>query len=259
MAQAHVLDAFDLSDRAAVVTGGGSGIGRQIAVGLADVGASVVVIGRREDRLQETVRHITERGGTAAHVTADLRDAKSISDVFASAAANFGRLDILVNNAGVTLVKPSTEVTVEDWDRILQVNLRSVFFCSAAAIAHFHGSGGGVILNIASIGALRGGAGVYSAYSASKGGVVSLTRSHAVEWAAANVRVNCIVAGAFHTEMSRRAYEDPELHARYVRRIPRGRTGSPEEIAPLAVYLSAPASDFITGEAFVIDGGQVMR
>ena len=116
-----------------------------------------------------------------------------------------------------------------------------------------------MIVNVASIAALKGGAGVYTAYAASKGGMISMTRSLAAEWARDHIRVNCIAAGAFRTEMSAAAYEDPEIHARYIQRIPMGRTGETHEIAPLAVYLASPASAFVTGEVFVIDGGQVMK
>lgn len=255
-----VLNAFGLDGQVALVTGGGTGLGRAISVGLASVGAHVVVVGRRAQPLEQSVELIRGQGGRADSVIHDLSDAATIPALVDEVARLGGRLDILVNNAGMTIVKPSVDLSISEWDEIVDVNLRSAFFCSAAAVRQFdRQESRGVILNIASIAAIRGGAGVYSAYSATKGGLVSLTQSHATEWAPRGVRVNCVAVGAFHTGMSAAAYSDPAVHAKYVRRIPLGRTAEPQELAPLAVYLCSPASRFMTGETVVIDGGQTMR
>jgi 2-dehydro-3-deoxy-D-gluconate 5-dehydrogenase len=242
------------------VTGGGRGLGRAISLALAEYGARVVLVGRQTSALEETSKEIEDRGGIARYVKCDVTQLAALSDLIGFCVEAFGSLDILVNNAGVTIVKPSLELSEEEWRQVLDTNLTATFFCANAAAKQFlRQETGGVIINIASVGALQGGSGVYSSYSASKGGVVSLTRSLASEWAKHNIRVNCIAPGAFNTDMSRAAYDDPAIHAAYVRRIPRGRTAEAFEIAPLAVYLASRAADFVTGETFVIDGGQVMK
>lgn len=255
-----VRQQLDLTGKVALVTGGGRGLGRSIALGLAEFGAKVVLAGRTETALANTMQEIQQAGGQARYVITDVSKVDQIRAAVDFAVSQFGRLDVMVNNAATTLVKPTLEHTVEDFMHVINTNLTSCFFgCQAAAIQFIRQGSGGVIINVSSIGALQGGSGVYSSYSAAKGGVVSLTRSLASEWARENIRVNCIAPGAFYTDMSKAAHDNPEIHARYLRRIPLGRIGQPYEIAPLAVYLASPASSFVTGEVFVIDGGQVMR
>lgn len=255
-----VHELLDMTGQVALVTGGGRGLGRSIALGLAEFGAKVVVAGRTPEPLAETVSEIQARGGDARYIVTDVSQVEQIRRAVAFAVEEFDRLDVLVNNAAITIVKPTLEHTEEDFMRVVNTNLTSCFFgCQAAAAQFIRQGSGGAIINVGSIGGLQGGSGVYTSYSAAKGGVLALTRALASEWAGHGIRVNCIAPGAFYTDMSKAAHDNPQVHEKYLRRIPLRRIGQAYEIAPLAVYLASRASAFVTGELFVIDGGQVMK
>jgi NAD(P)-dependent dehydrogenase (short-subunit alcohol dehydrogenase family) len=233
-----------LEGRAAIVTGGASGIGLAVARRFAAEGCRVA---------------IADRAPAAGEPPVDVADAAQVQALVSGTLHRFGRLDILVNAAGIYPATPSLVETPESvWDEVLSVNLKGVFLCCKAAIPAMLGSGGGSIINLSSIGALRGT--TYSVpYGAAKAGVIQLTRSAAVQYGPLGIRANCIVPGLVDTPMSRRTTGSVEEFVRRAAEIPLGRAGKPEEIASLALYLASPESAFVNGAAIVIDGGATTR
>lgn len=250
---------FDLSGRVAMVTGGNGGIGRGIALGLARAGADVVIVGRDEAKNAAVVDEVHALGPRALGVTCDVLDRAQIESAFAAAEAEYGRLDILVNNAGIAGGGRPEEIPQETWDAVLGTNLTSMF--QACQIAHplLKASGsassiGGKVINIGSEYSLFGAAGVLP-YSASKGGVVQLTKSLAVAWARDNIQVNCIVPGWIATDMTQGVQQNERNYSRIIDRTPARRFGQPEELGGAAVFLASHASDFVTGVVLPVDGG----
>jgi len=245
-----VRDLFDLNGRVALVTGGGSGIGRAIAAALAGAGADVVVLGRRSDPLAETVAAI----GTAAVVVGDLARLDGIPTLAEKAAMPFGPPDILVNAAGVNLREPAEEVTPESWNQTLAINLSVPFFLARALVAAMRAKGWGRIINIASLQSVRAfPRGV--AYGASKGGVAQLTRAMAEAWSAEGIACNAIAPGFFPTELTAPVFADPERAAWAAGQTMIGRNGRLEDLDGTAIFLAAPASDYVTGQVLYVDGG----
>ena len=245
---------FDLTGRVALVTGGGSGIGRAIAQALADAGASVVVLARRSDALEETVAAIAESGGRAAAVTADLARMNVLPAVAEEAAGPFGPPDILVNAAGVNLREPAEEVTPESWDRTLAINLSVPFFLARALVPAMRAKGRGRIINIASLQSARAfPRGI--AYGVSKGGVAQLTRAMAESWSAAGITCNAIAPGFFPTALTAAVFADQERAQHLANQTAIGRNGRLEDLHGTAVFLAAPASDYVTGQVIYVDGG----
>src|SRR5437016_4037403 len=240
-----------LANRVALITGGGSGIGRAIALAFAREGAKVVISGRRKNRL-ETVAH--EIGAHCLPVQADAGDAQDITRLVKVAAEHFGGLHVLVNNAALLFAGTAESQTEEEWDQIFNVNVRGLWLLSRAALPHIRAAGGGSIVNIASILSLVG-ARNRAAYSASKGAVLALTRAMALDHAAEKVRVNCICPGIVATELVARF--TPDENARRMREAlhPLGRFGQPEDVAHLALFLASDESAWVTGSAFPMDGG----
>jgi 2-deoxy-D-gluconate 3-dehydrogenase len=238
----------------AIVTGGGRGIGRAIAVGLAQAGADVAVVGRSLDVLESAVGQIEGHGRRGFALTADLRDVAAVHDVFDRAPAELGGLDILVNSAGVQLTGPSLEVTEEDWDATLDSNLKSLFFCCQAAGRRYVEQGRGKIVNLGSTFSLVGFPG-FAAYTASKGGVLQLTRTLAAEWSSLGINVNAIGPTAIRTEMNAYLLDDPDFLEAFLPRLPVGRIGLPSDVVGAAVFLSSSASDFVHGHLLMVDGG----
>jgi len=247
-----------LKDKVAIVTGAARGIGRASAILFAKEGAKVTVADNRADLGQETVRLIEEAGGQARFVLTDVADEKQVRALVDGTVAEWGKLDILFNNAGIVLVKFLEDTTVAEWDRLMGVNLKSIFLSVKYAVPHMKRQGGGVILNTASIGSFIG---QYKtpAYIASKGAVMLLTKSLALDYGADNIRVNCICPGITDTPMLREHIEASGDPAAVIRertaRVPIGRFLTPEDLARAALYLVSDESEGVTGAAHLVDGG----
>jgi len=250
--------AEELAGRVAVVTGAGRGLGRALALALADAGADVALAGRSVAPLDAVAQEVTARGRRAHVVPTDVDDGAAVEAMVESAVGALGRIDVLVNNAGVLRSRPILETSDEEWDEVVRTNLRGTFLALRAAGRHLVRQRSGKVVNIASNFAFKG-VGGFASYCASKAGIVALTRTAAAEWAGYGVQVNALAPGYFATDMNAAAREDPDLEARILRRIPAGRLGQPDELGRWAVLLASPASDFVTGETVVVDGGQLAR
>jgi len=249
-----------LEGKVALITGGSSGIGRVAALAFAREGARVVLGNRRVEEGEETVRRVREAGGEALVVRTDVTRAADVEALVAKAVQTYGRLDCAFNNAGMTGDMARTaECTEENWDRTLNVNLKGVWLAMKYEILQMLNQGGGAIVNNASVAGLvgmRGG----PAYSASKGGVVQLTRTAALEYAKAGIRVNAVCPGFVATPMTEEhTRTNPDLEA-WIKRIqPMGRLATPEEVAEAVVWLCSDAASFVTGHPLVLDGGLVAQ
>ncbi len=251
-----IQEKFGLDGKIAAVIGGTSGIGKAIALGLAGAGAEVAPLSRRKEKVEETAAEIEKLSGKKppAH-TVDALDCTSMRSVLEKIADECGSLDILVNSAGATLKKPSIELTEEEWDRVVDTNLKALFFsCQAAARIMTAKKSGGKIINIASLASYTG-LNEVAAYCASKGGVLSLTRALGREWAQHDINVNAIAPGVFLTPLNEHLLAIKERHDMFVSRTPMGRIGHVDELVGAALYLASPASDFMTGQAIIVDGG----
>jgi 2-dehydro-3-deoxy-D-gluconate 5-dehydrogenase len=244
---------FDLSGRVAVVTGGNGGIGRGIALGLAQAGAGVAVVARNEDKNRRVVDELEALGVPAVSVKVDVAQREELPAVFQQVEKKLGPVNILVNNAGIAVLGGVLDLSPADWDRVLETNLNACFLLSKLAASSMVQRGGGKIINIASELALFGSAHVPS-YSASKGALVQLTKSMAIELAKFNVQVNAIAPGFIDTDMVA-AIKTMPLYDDVIKRTPAGRFGTPEECAGTAIYLASHASDFVTGATIYLDGG----
>ena len=246
---------FDLTGKAAIVTGGNGGIGLGIARGLAAAGASVAVAARDADKTRSAVDELRAMGASAVGVSVDVADEASVADAVARAADALGGADILVNNAGIGIRKPPQDYSADEWRRVIAVNLDGAFLCSREVYPHMKRAGGGKIINIGSMTSVFGSDWVAS-YSASKGGVVQLTKSLAVAWAADNIQVNAILPGWIHTDLTAPIRQNFPERYEYIRsRIPNGRWGEPNEMGGAATFLASAASDYVTGVSLPVDGG----
>ena len=243
-----------LAGKKAIVTGGGRGIGRAIAMAFAEAGADVAVIGRTAELLEETAAAVGGLGRTAGFKAADLTDVSGIPGVFGELADELGGFDILVNSAGVQLTAPALDVSEQDWDATIDANLKALFFCCQAAGHHFVEAGAGKIINLASTFSIVGFPG-FAAYCASKGGVMQLTRTLSLEWAPHGVNVNAIAPTAVRTEMNAYLLDDPGFLEAFIPHVPAGRVGQPNDVAGSAVFLASSASDFVHGHLLFVDGG----
>jgi len=245
----------ELKGRVAIVTGGNGGIGLGMARGLAKAGARIVVAARDPEKSAAAVRELSALGAEALAIAVDVADERSVEALVAAAVERCGRLDILINNAGINIRKPVQDLALAEWRQVIDVNLTSAFLCARAAHPHMKRAGGGKIINIGSMLSLFG-ASFAPAYGASKGGIVQLTRSLAVAWAADNIQVNAVLPGWIDTELTQQARRDVAgLNERVLARSPSGRWGSSEDFEGIAVFLGSAASAFVTGAAIPVDGG----
>jgi 2-dehydro-3-deoxy-D-gluconate 5-dehydrogenase len=251
------LEQFSLAGKVAIVTGSGTGLGEGMAYGLAKAGADIAGV-YHNDRPQN--KEIIENMGRRFHgIQADLSHISSVGNIVDQTIETFGRLDILVNNAGIIRRSPSVDFTEKDWDDVMNVNLKSLFFLSQAAARQFLKQGhGGKIVNIASMLSFQGGILVPS-YTASKSGVMGLTRLLACEWAPHNINVNAIAPGYMATRNTQPIQDDPVRNKQILERIPAGRWGSPDDLHGTVVFLASEASRYIHGYTLAVDGGWLAR
>ena len=245
------MNLFDLKGKTALVTGGNGGIGLGMAQGLAAAGARVAIAGRDAAKNSQALKSLSG----AIALQADLKDERSCRAMVDDAAKQLGRLDILINNAGMNIRKQPQEFSIEEWRTVMDTNLTSAFVASQTAYAHMKKAGAGKIVNIGSMMSIFG-ASFTTAYAASKGGIVQMTRAMATAWARDNIQVNAVLPGWIDTALTRGAREQVKgLHENVLRRTPAGRWGEPKDLSGIAVFLCSPASDFITGTAIPVDGG----
>ncbi len=253
-----ILDNFRLDGRVALVTGARQGLGQAFAAALAEAGADVAALDRGD--VDETSAVIGGLGRRCVPIQRDLR-ATSVADlnqIVERVAADMGRLDILVNNAGIIRRAPAIEFAEADWDDVLQINLKAVFFLSQAAAKVMVRQGSGKIINVASMLSFQGGI-IVPSYTAAKSGVAGITRALANEWAKHNVNVNAVAPGYMATDNTAPLRADPTRSASILSRIPAGRWGTPEDLKGIAVFLASPASDYLHGAIIPVDGGWLTR
>lgn len=249
--------AMSLEGRTALVTGAGKGLGRAVALGLAKAGANVALLARTRKDLAAVKAEVEALGRKASVEVADATKSAAVDAAFANTVVTFGKVDIVVHSAGGSLRKPSLQLTDADWDGLIAANLTSTFIVNRAAGRLMTAQGSGSIINIASSAGLRGRP-INAPYSAAKAGVINLTRALAMEWASYGVRVNTIAPGRFLTPLTSAEMGDPVKYAAFVKQVPLGRIGRPEELEEIAVWLASEASAFVTGSVLVIDGGQTL-
>jgi 2-deoxy-D-gluconate 3-dehydrogenase len=245
---------IDLAGKVALVTGAGRGIGRAIAVGLAEAGADVCVTARTVAEIDETAEAVGALGRSTLAVPADATDAKAVVRVVERAVAELGGLQILVNNAGIDLAKPLLDTDEDGYDRVMDTNVKSMFLFTRAVGPRMIAQRYGRVVNVASVGAYVA-APNQAIYHASKAAAAHLTKATAIEWARHNITVNAVAPGWVRTELIRHLSDDEEKLGRYLKAIPLRRLGEPEEIAPLVAYLASDLAAFMTGSVVVIDGG----
>ncbi|MBP2559517.1 2-deoxy-D-gluconate 3-dehydrogenase [Neorhizobium galegae] len=248
---------FDLTGKTAIVTGANTGLGQAISVALAQAGADVALVGRSS--MAETETAVSAAGGRSLSIQADLSSLEPVDRIISETVAWTGRADILVNNAGIIRRADAIDFSEADWDAVMDVNLKTVFFLSQAFARRLITEGkGGKIVNIASLLSFQGGIRIPS-YTASKSGLAGLTRLLACEWAAKGINVNAIAPGYFTTNNTEALRDDPDRNAAILSRIPAGHWGQPEELGGAAVFLASPASDYVHGVVLPVDGGWLAR
>lgn len=248
------LDKFKVTGKVAVITGGSKGLGREMAFGLGEAGAKVVVASRTVSLIEETANEIIKKGGEAIAIPVDVNSQQSIEQLVARVMDHYGRVDILINNAGIAPMKRTIDLEVSDWDEVMNTNLKSAFLLSKAVAASMLKQRSGKIINIGSVlGEMA--STIAMPYCVSKAGLAHMTRALALEWASRGINVNCIAPGFFETEMTEQQRED-EAHLKFLNyKIPYKRLGKPEEIVGAAIFLASEASDYMTGSVLFIDGG----
>ena len=248
---------YDLKDKVAIVTGAGRGMGRTHALTLSQAGADVVVSDVLEDGIKKVAEEIKKIGGKALAIKCDVANKKEVDELIAKTIEKFGKIDILVNNAGICPFKPFLEMTEEEFERVIRVNLKGYFLCAQAAAREMAKQKSGVIINIASIamGQVGMGFSTLTHYCASKGGIVAMAEAMAIELAPLGIRVNTISPGAIETPMVDPLKKDPQAFEGLIKKIPLQRIGKPEEISNVVLFLASPASSYMTGSVIIVDGG----
>lgn len=253
----HVKDMFELNGKAAIVTGGSVGLGAQMATALAEAGAHVVIAARKVDRCIELASKLEKLGVRALPVACDVSKAEDCQNLVDVTVKEFGRLDILINNAGISWVMPAIDFHMDKWQKVMNLNVNGTFQLSQMAARVMKEKGGGKIINMCSIGAFGGDfpENVDSiVYTTSKGAVLTMTKDLAVKWARYGITVNAMCPGWFPTSLNDKHLE--QMAPKLIPRIPLGRYGGNEDLKGLTVFLASAASDYITGECIIIDGGQ---
>jgi len=248
------LKQFSLTGKIAVVTGGSKGLGRAMAVGLADAGATVAVVSRTKSLIEETAQEIIKAGGEAIAVPTDIKNEQDIERMSKAVMDTYGRIDILINNAGIAPMGPAVDIPLQEWNDVMDTNLKSVFLTAKTIGKIMMQQKSGKVINIASVlgkGALH----FCLHYGASKAAIIQMTKNLAFEWSRFPIHVNCIAPGFFATEMTQAQHDNEKERKFLLQKIPFKRFGMPEEIVGLAIFLASPASDYITGETIFIDGG----
>jgi len=252
----NVKQLFDLTGRVAIITGGSIGLGRQMAEGLAEMGANLVLCARKKERCQQAAEELQQLGIKTLAVACDVKNPASIQELVDTTLAQFGRIDILINNAGISWGAPVEQMTLQDWNKVLETNLTGTFLCSQAVGKTMIAAKRGKIINIASVAGLNGaGPDAVQAigYHASKGGVISFTKDLACKWAMHNIQVNAIAPGWFPTHMSDWVIEHKK--EQLLQHIPLHRFGTEHDLKGAAVFLASDASAYVTGHVLVVDGG----
>ena len=249
-------DQPDLREKVAIVTGGGKGIGREIALGLARSGAKVVVAARTEAEIKAVADEILTMGGEAVARVTDITRSDQIQSLVESSVEAFGTIDILINNAARSFLRPLMDLREDGFDKIFDTNVKGTFLLSRAVAKVMMGRGGGRIVNVTTVGAERGGA-MMGVYHASKAALKMLTMCMAVEWASFNVLVNAVGPGMTKTEFSKPIWSNPEIERQIVSRIPKGRLAEPNEIVGAVLFLCSDAAGYITGQTIYVDGGML--
>lgn len=247
-----------LSEKTALITGGGRGLGRAIALAFADAGANVAVASRTREQLDEVAREIRAKNSRALAIEVDVTDSASVARMVEATRTEFGRIDILVNSAGIGWLSRVVDTDDDVWKGVIETNLTGTFYCCRDVARLMIEQNSGSIINLASVAGVKGRRGL-GAYAASKGGVIALTRVLAMETVRHNVRVNAIAPSYFRTDMNAALLDDPEMGPKIVGRIPMRRVGRPEEIGPLAVYLASDQASYVTGEVYFISGGEMAQ
>jgi len=251
-----INELFDLSGRVALVTGGNGGLGLAMALGLARAGANIAIAARNTNKTKSALSAIRAEGVKSEGIQVDVTQESEIEQMVTQTVNALGRVDILINNAGITMRKEPQDLSADEWDQVLDVNLRAAFLASKAVYSHLKSQGGGKIINIGSMYSIFGGGGSGAPYSSSKGGVVQLSKSLAVAWAKDNIQCNAILPGWFMTDLTAAVPDNqPDRYDLICRRIPTGRWGEPEELQGTTVFLSSRASDYVTGAVITVDGG----
>lgn len=247
---------FDLSGRVAIVTGGSIGLGRQMAEGLAEMGANLTLCARKKERCEQAAEKLKQLGVKALGFECDVKNPEQVRNVVEETVSRLGHVDILINNAGIAWGAPVEEMKLEHWNKVLETNLTGTFLFSQAAGKHMIAQRRGKIINIASVAGMRGAPPEFQAigYHASKGGVIAFTKDLACKWGVHNIQVNAIAPGWFPTQMSQVMIE--RNREAFLKKIPLGRFGSDNDLKGAAVFLASDASDFVTGHLLVVDGGQ---
>jgi NAD(P)-dependent dehydrogenase (short-subunit alcohol dehydrogenase family) len=250
---------FNLSGRTAIVTGGNRSIGRTLALALAESGADVVIAAAHQlDAANRVAEEVQEKGRASLALKVDISRRDEVHEMVSRALDRFGKIDVLINNAAVNIFKPALELSLDDWNRVLSVDLTGVFLCCQAVGKVMMKQRKGKIINMASVGGMCGTHRKAVAYDSSKAGVINLTRSLAVEWGKHNIHVNAIAPGLIESDLTRERLQDHAFSEFFMERIPLGRIGQPEDLVGLVLFLSSEASNWITGQTIVIDGGQTL-